>query len=111
MLGRPSAIDLPDVPAQATTLVVPPRRRLITWQAMSPRMLIGMTIIGVFLLLALTADFLTPYDPNYQDYATLLQGPSADHPFGTDQVGCDVYSRVVYGTRISFLVGVVAVGI
>jgi peptide/nickel transport system permease protein len=63
------------------------------------------------IFLAATADVLTPYDPNYQDYNQLLQAPSADHPFGTDQVGRDVYSRVIYGTRISLLVGVIAVGI
>lgn len=61
--------------------------------------------------LAVTADFLTPYDPNYQDYSAFRQAPSLDHPFGTDQVGRDVYSRVIYGTRISLLVGVIAVGI
>ena len=74
-------------------------------------MWIGIGVVGVMVFLALTADFLTPYDPNYQDYNTLLQAPSADHPFGTDQVGRDVYSRVVYGARISLLVGVIAVGI
>jgi peptide/nickel transport system permease protein len=73
--------------------------------------MIGLSVIGVMLFLAITADFLTPYDPNYQDYNQLLQPPSADHPFGTDQVGRDVYSRVIYGTRISIQVGVIAVGI
>jgi peptide/nickel transport system permease protein len=63
------------------------------------------------LFFALTADFLTPYDPNYQDYTQFRKAPSADHWFGTDQVGRDVYSRVVYGTRISLQVGVIAVGI
>src|SRR5207237_7470282 len=68
-------------------------------------------VVGTMLFLALTADCLTPYDPNYQDYTQFRVAPSADHPFGTDQVGRDLYSRVVYGTRISFLVGVIAVGI
>ena len=89
----------------------PPRRGLIAWRRLSPRIWIGLGVVGLMIFLALTADFLTPYDPNYQDYAQLRQAPSLDHPFGTDQVGRDVYSRVIYGTRISLLVGVIAVGI
>ncbi|MCC7372883.1 MAG: ABC transporter permease [Chloroflexi bacterium] len=88
-----------------------PRRRLIQWRRLSPRIWIGLGVVGMMIFLAVTADFLTPYDPNYQDYTALRQAPSADHPFGTDQVGRDVYSRVIYGTRISLLVGVIAVGI
>jgi peptide/nickel transport system permease protein len=88
-----------------------PKRGLIPWRRLSPRLWIGLVVIGTMIFLALTADFLTPYDPNYQDYALFRQPPSLDHPFGTDQVGRDVYSRVIYGTRISLLVGVVAVGI
>jgi peptide/nickel transport system permease protein len=107
------------VPASAVTTpdtvllraAAPARRGLIQWRRFSPRMWLGLGVIGVMLFLALTADFLTPYDPNYQDYNTLLTAPSAEHPFGTDQVGRDVYSRVIYGTRISILVGVIAVGI
>ncbi|MGE3270117.1 MAG: ABC transporter permease [Chloroflexota bacterium] len=72
---------------------------------------VGLAVLAGMLFLAVTADFLTPYDPNYQDYAVLLQAPSADHPFGTDQIGRDLYSRVVYGTRVSIQVGVIAVGI
>lgn len=89
----------------------PPRRRLIQWRRLSPRIWIGLGVVSMMIFLAITADFLTPYDPNYQDYNALRQAPSADHPFGTDQVGRDVYSRVIYGTRISLLVGVIAVGI
>jgi peptide/nickel transport system permease protein len=74
-------------------------------------MWIGLSVIGLMIFLALTADFLTPYDPNYQDYTKFREAPSLDHPFGTDQVGRDVYSRVIYGTRISLQVGVIAVGI
>jgi peptide/nickel transport system permease protein len=84
---------------------------LVPWRRLSPRIWIGLTVIGLMIFLALTADFLTPYDPNYQDYRALRQPPSLEHPFGTDQVGRDVYSRVIYGTRISLLVGVIAVGI
>ena len=63
------------------------------------------------LFMALTADVLTPYDPDLQDYTRILAPPGADNPFGTDEIGRDVYSRVVYGTRVSLEVGVVAVAI
>ena len=72
---------------------------------------LGLVVLIGMLFLAATADFLTPYDPNHQDYAHTLEPPNADHPFGTDQLGRDVYSRVVYSTRVSLQVGVVAVGI
>jgi peptide/nickel transport system permease protein len=71
----------------------------------------GVLVLVVILFLAATADVLTPYDPSYQNYSQVLQPPSADHPFGTDEIGRDVYSRVIYGSRISLEVGVVAVGI
>jgi peptide/nickel transport system permease protein len=110
MIGQPSAVDAPN----AGAVVVPaaaPRSRGFQWRRLSPRIWIGLSVVGLMIFLAATADFLTPYDPNYQDYTQFRQPPSLDHPFGTDQVGRDVYSRVIYGTRISLLVGVVAVGI
>ena len=72
---------------------------------------IGALILLTIVFLALTADILTPWDPYFQNYNALLQPPSEDHPFGTDQIGRDQYARVVYGARISLQVGVVAVGI
>jgi len=62
-------------------------------------------------LLALTAPIIAPYDPFEQDYNSLLQAPSWAHPFGTDRVGRDILTRVLYGTQVSVLVGLVAVGI
>jgi len=110
MIGQPSAIDASNEQALAAPAPVP-RRRQLQWRRLSPRIWIGLTVVGLMIFLAATADFLTPYDPNYQDYTQFRQAPSLDHPFGTDQVGRDVYSRVIYGTRISLLVGVIAVGI
>ncbi len=110
MIGQPSAVEA----AGTGAVVVPsvaPRSRGIQWRRLSPRIWIGLGVVGAMIFLAATADFLTPYDPNYQDYTQFRQPPSLDHPFGTDQVGRDVYSRVIYGTRISLLVGVIAVGI
>lgn len=69
--------------------------------------------VGVIVvcLVALTAPIIAPYDPFEQDYDALLKSPSFEHPFGTDLVGRDIFTRVLYGTRVSVLVGLVAVGI
>ena len=69
---------------------------------------IAMVSAAVLLLAVLTALFaplLTPYDPTFLDPAIRLQGPSADHPLGTDERGRDVLSRVIYGGRVSLLIG------
>src|SRR5262249_49901039 len=88
------------------------RRRDFLYQLFPTRWAwIGVAVLLTMLFLAATADFLTPYDPDYQDYAHTLERPGEDHPFGTDQLGRDVYSRVVYSTRISLQVGIIAVGI
>lgn len=69
---------------------------------------------GVVLLLfavSLLAPFITPWDPHAIDAYHVLLPPSADHWFGTDELGRDVFTRVIYGARISLKVGFVSVGI
>lgn len=64
----------------------------------------------VILLIALAAIFaplVAPYDPTEQDLLNRLQGMSLKHPFGTDQLGRDVLSRMIYGARISLMIGIV----
>ena len=69
---------------------------------------IGGAIVLFFLLVALLADFVAPYD--YAERSEdLLQPPSAEHWFGTDETGRDIFSRVLYGTRISLRVGFFAI--
>jgi peptide/nickel transport system permease protein len=72
---------------------------------------LGLIVLLGMVFMAVTSDILTPYDPNFQDYSRILRPPTLDNPFGTDEIGRDVYSRVVYGTRVSLEVGVVAVAI
>jgi peptide/nickel transport system permease protein len=72
---------------------------------------LGLIVLLGMVFMAVTSDVLTPYDPNFQDYTRILRPPSLDNPFGTDEIGRDVYSRVVYGTRVSLQVGLVAVAI
>ena len=77
----------------------------------NPLALVGFVIISSMLLLALVAPWLAPFDPNAIDVRAILLPPSNTHWMGTDGLGRDVFSRMLYGARISLLVGIVAVGI
>jgi peptide/nickel transport system permease protein len=77
----------------------------------NPLALWGFVIIASVLVLALLAPLLAPYDPDAIDVKSILLAPSAEHLMGTDSLGRDVFSRMLYGARISLLVGFVAVGI
>lgn len=67
--------------------------------------LIGLGILVFLLLVAIFAPFLTPYSPTSPNLTQVLLPPSAAHPLGTDELGRDVLARLMYGGRISFLVG------
>ncbi|MBA4180751.1 MAG: hypothetical protein C0506_09205 [Anaerolinea sp.] len=71
----------------------------------------ALAVILILAMLAIAAPVFAPYDPQAQDYNQLLHEPTLEHPFGTDRIGRDLLSRIIYGTRISFMVGVVAVGV
>jgi len=71
----------------------------------------GMVIILLFLIAAAFAPFIAPYDPYQQNLEIALQQPSAAHLLGTDSIGRDTLSRIIYGARISLMVGVIALGI
>lgn len=71
----------------------------------------GAVILAFLALAAITAPFLTPHDPTYQDITHRLLPPSSLHLMGTDDLGRDVLTRVIYGTRISLTIGFVAAGI
>lgn len=73
--------------------------------------LAGIIVIAVMGFLAVAAPFLTPYDPLQQNLSSALQTPSSSHPLGTDNLGRDILARIMYGGRISLLIGVLAVGI
>ena len=79
--------------------------------ARNPLALAGLFTVGALFLVALLAPLLTPYDPDAIDASLILAPPSAEHIFGTDELGRDVASRMIYGARISLAVGFVAVGI
>ncbi|MFW5786654.1 MAG: ABC transporter permease [Halanaerobiales bacterium] len=72
---------------------------------------IGFIILFVFIILALAAPLIAPYDPFEMGTGGQLEKPSSEHWFGTDQFGRDILSRVIYGARISFRVGIISVSI
>lgn len=73
--------------------------------------LIGSVMVLIVLFIAIFAPYLTPYgsDIEAMDMTNVLKGPSAAHPFGTDQYGRDLMTRIFFGTRISLLVGFTSV--
>jgi len=73
--------------------------------------LLGAVIVLSLFVVAVLAPWIAPYDPGQIQIRKVLEEPSWRHPFGTDSLGRDVFSRMIWGSRISLLVGFVAVGI
>ena len=73
--------------------------------------LLGLIVLGLLVVAALFGERLAPYNPNVVSVPDRLQGPSLQHLFGTDELGRDVFSRVMVGARVSLQVGFIAVGI
>ena len=73
--------------------------------------ILGAVIVVGYILVAAFGPFLAPYDPYEMRLDQALAAPSLTHPFGFDELGRDIFSRVIYGTRISFLISVLSVGI
>ncbi|SFU79290.1 ABC transporter permease [Alicyclobacillus macrosporangiidus] len=102
--------DAAGVPAGTAPAAIRARRRhLNLWRHRS--LVLGGIIVGVIVVAAVLATFATPYDPNKQNYAALLQGMSGQHWLGTDQLGRDVFSRILVGARTSLAVAAGAVAV
>jgi peptide/nickel transport system permease protein len=86
-------------------------RALWTTIKRKPLGAVSAALIAVLVLTAVFANVLAPYDPLDADPTKRLSAPSATHPFGTDDIGRDVLSRIIHGARISLWVGLLAVGI
>jgi peptide/nickel transport system permease protein len=94
-------------------LPIPPFDNASLWKRFKKNRaaLFGAVIVATVLMIALLAPLLAPHDPNRIEIEKILQAPDASHPFGTDPLGRDVLSRVIWGARVSLLVGFVAIGI
>ncbi|WP_255171712.1 ABC transporter permease [Natrononativus amylolyticus] len=79
--------------------------------AQSKLAIAGFLYVLLFTVVAIVAPLVAPHDPMTQNYEVINQAPSLEYPFGTDNYGRDVFSRVIYGTRYALFLGVVIVGI
>ena len=71
----------------------------------------GVLILAIFTFVAIAAPILTPYDPVTENLGSVFQSPSWAHPFGTDDLGRDMFSRIMYGGRYTLMIGVAAVSL
>src|SRR5262249_28495783 len=88
--------------------VLPPARqrgRVMTFVRRNPTIVLGGSLLGIMVLIAIFAPYLGTVDPTALAPAKRTRPPSAQYWFGTDMLGRDVYSRVIYGARISLIVG------
>jgi len=76
---------------------------------MTLSMMVAITILGGWLFLALAGSVIAPYDPDAIDMMNMLSPPSAEHWFGTDQVGRDIFSRVLFASRVDLFLCVIGV--
>lgn len=111
--GAPVAATAPVVADAPAPLGTGGRRRLSvpTWLTLllsNPLSAIGIAVLIVFVLAAIFAPLLTPYDPNDIGSGLQFQPPGPGHPFGTDYSGDDVFTKVLYGARVSLVIGAVA---
>ncbi|WPB85359.1 ABC transporter permease [Sediminicoccus rosea] len=87
-----------------------PGRRALRRFAQHKLAMFGLVVVVIFVVAAVFAPWIAPYDPLETSWSRLRQPPSWAHPFGTDENGRDVLSRVLHGARASLMAGVIAVG-
>ncbi len=85
------------------------RKRRMPALLRSPLTVAGLVIVSIFVLAAILAPVIAPYEPNKQQLSQRLKPPTAQHWMGTDQLGRDVLSRLLWGARVSLTVGLVVV--
>ena len=98
-----SAVDVAAAPPRVRT-----RSRALRRLRRRPMAVAGLAVASLFVLMALFAPLIAPYDPAATNFSSVLQGPSAAHIMGTDDLGRDVFSRIVFGARASLEAGVLA---
>ncbi len=91
--------------------VITAKTSLLQRSKQQPLAALGIVLLALFLVCALFAPWLAPYDPAQLNLASRLMGPSAAHWFGTDELGRDILSRTIFGARISMIVAVSVVGL
>src|SRR5258707_1568068 len=102
---------LPAIPVTRTDELESPSRRALRRLFQRKGAVVGIVVILTFILLALFAPWIVPYDPIATSWTLVRKPPSALHWFGTDDLGRDIFGRVIYGARASLMAGVISVGI
>src|ERR1019366_6165954 len=100
-----AVLSATDVPARELT----PAQRALKRLMRRRGAMVGLCCVVFFVLLALFAPWIAPHDPLATSWSAVRQAPSAQYLFGTDEIGRDVLSRVIWGTRASLLAGLVSV--
>lgn len=111
-MTRKKELAVEGVNTPETVVIEKPESRFKQmWDALKKNKaaLFGMFVIIFLIIIAIIGPFITPYNPNEQIMKDVNQTPSAAHWFGTDNLGRDIFSRVIVGTRVSLFVGVSAV--
>src|ERR1700749_3567804 len=102
---------LSTIPIAAADELETPARRALRRLFRRKGAVVGLVVIASFILLALFAPLIAPYDPIATNFLLVRKPPSALHWFGTDELGRDILARVIYGARASLLAGAISVGI
>src|SRR5437879_6543521 len=97
------------VPIRRPRLFAPARARVVREVLSRPAGAFGVFVVFALLVFIIFASVISPYGDATQDIANRLQGPSISHPLGTDELGRDIFSRLVFGTRIALGVAVPSV--
>src|SRR3981081_1776870 len=98
-------------PIPAADEMESPARRALRRLFARKGAVIGLAVIATFILLALFAPVIAPYDPIATSWTLVRKPPSALHWFGTDDLGRDIFARVIHGARASLTAGAISVGI
>src|SRR4051812_45399813 len=99
------------IPVAISDELESPTRRALRRLFQRKGAVVGLVVIAAFILLALFASLIVPYDPIATSWSLVRKPPSAQHWFGTDDLGRDILARVIYGARASLMAGAISVGI
>ncbi len=100
-----TSLDVPFVPAPAAPATSSLYRDALRRLARNRLAVAGGVVVALILLVAVFADVLAPLPYTKTNFGRITEAPSRDHPFGTDQIGRDMLSRMIYGARVSMIVG------
>jgi peptide/nickel transport system permease protein len=99
------------IPVAVTDEIESPARRAFRRLLKRKAAVAGLIVIAAFVLLALFAPLVVPFDPIATSWSAVRKAPSAQHWFGTDDLGRDIFARVIYGARASLMAGAISVAI